>query len=548
MILIRTLLLICSLLGFGFMVKKLLKIEWAFIPAFLISSITCTLIVIGIMGLSIRIAAWIIVSGGFLVGLFLLYKDLKHKTKQDDLRENMGLAILFVAGIVFMAIYTHNRVFNNWDNFSHWGLMVKLILRDGCLPNGNNNLLYHYSYPVATSVFNSFFCMITGSEKESTMMFAQGLVIISFLCPIWVLLKKKWTSAVMIVLAFFAGGFFINPLTNLYVDSLLAVCTGGIMSICFYYKNDKRIYGIVPMCMFLISVKNSGWFFFAFIIAFTIVFTKYKKIKHIIKIVLPCVFMQIIWRIHIAIAYSGVNTTAVHDMSVSNYYETLHDKNRDTILTILKNFVKRFFTITNYEFIPYIIIALLVVMAVILYKKKNGNFAIIKKLIILSVVTVITYLAFLYLTYIISMKGSESLNLASYDRYYKTVLILLMYILVLGFSVFENSITTGKALTVGKWAIIISIYSIMFCMLSNMWTYSKGKYTLEKRMKITNAVKDIDGSCTVILQGNKDLLPYAAMVTRYELLSSDVICDYNNKYNENNVDTIDNPYFVLIED
>lgn len=208
------------------------------------------------------------------------------------------------------------------------------------------------------------------------MMLGHGIISLSAFVSAFALLKKNevW-KFVLLCLSYVGMVIFIHPLTDLYVDALLPLTAISIVFFIHYYQGNmnREIFCIIPLVIFLVSIKNSGIIFALFIIAYNIVMNKKMPVKKIIigsfMILTTCIIFVILWKLHVRNAYEGVGYIAKHDISIENYQNVMLTKNKEMALEVLKIFVKRFFTGTNYEFIIYI---LLITSILYIFMKKTN--------------------------------------------------------------------------------------------------------------------------------------------------------------------------------
>lgn len=131
-----------------------------------------------------------------------------------------GMVALFI-GLTAVFVYVYKRVFDNWDCFSHWGLVVKLMLTNNCLLNMDCGLLLHYSYPMGTSAFIYYFCRIINAS-EWTMMLGHAMISLCAIIPVFSLIEKtKIWHVILIGVSYIGMNVFAHPITDIYVDVLL---------------------------------------------------------------------------------------------------------------------------------------------------------------------------------------------------------------------------------------------------------------------------------------------------------------------------------------
>lgn len=94
-----------------------------------------------------------------------------------------GLAA-FLWVILFFFIVDLGRSFTLWDEFSHWGVMVKEMIRTGkfyCEPV--SNLQFHRNYPPFVQLFELLWCRLAGGYSESRATLAVHVMLFSILVP-----------------------------------------------------------------------------------------------------------------------------------------------------------------------------------------------------------------------------------------------------------------------------------------------------------------------------------------------------------------------------
>ena len=123
---LRMLLLLFSLYGCIRFLSRYFRIEFCFGICF--SLVGSTLFLAGMLNL-LREAAWAI----FLLGLFLAGRSAKQKQSARVLL-CPGVAFFLGMGVVLLFLL-RGSIFTGYDNFSHWGLVAKILTRFDRFPN-----------------------------------------------------------------------------------------------------------------------------------------------------------------------------------------------------------------------------------------------------------------------------------------------------------------------------------------------------------------------------------------------------------------------------
>ncbi len=419
---IRIILLCISCYGWcAYMVhKKKIKVEFAL--STLIAGIGSIVFFAGILNMLAEISFFICGLGILLASCSLV--------KRESIRQMLSPGmVVFLVALIALGGLLYGTKYTGYDNFSHWGVVARLIVRENRFPNMQDEIVSFQSYPTGSASFIYYVCKITGIHAEWMMLYAQAVAIVALLIPIFAFVKKKSSIIIgicTVVLALCA----VEPLSELHVDTLLvAAGTAGFLLCLFKDKIFEHYWAIIPNLIFLISIKNSGVFFVVIIIAYIIVFTTKKDWKKISLFILSSIFTLLAWQKHVKNVFSD-GMTAKHSLSLEYFKNVFGDKDKDEILEILYNFLENVFSIHN-EFIIFLVLALGLI-AIAKYMKCT-NLADIKKKIVFYVVIYILYQLSLLGMYIFSMPTNEAINVASYDRYHMTMVTFLIMVLMVEF-------------------------------------------------------------------------------------------------------------------
>lgn len=205
---------------------------------------------------------------------------------------SFGFYTYICAACIFFVLDFH-RSFAMWDEFSHWGMMSKELLRlDNWYSIPESRLLIHWDYPPFGSIFEMFWCKLSGNGYNemgvyiATHMMAIGIMIPPLVdsCDRQELSNKKDGSikAKYITQAFLLIVIFIvaiksfdatNRFTSIYKDPLLAFLFAYAMLLITSgdaIKSKFDYIGLVLVCTALLLTKQMGitfvlviWLYFA---------------------------------------------------------------------------------------------------------------------------------------------------------------------------------------------------------------------------------------------------------------------------------------------
>lgn len=165
---------------------------------------------------------------------------------------------------------SRSRYFAIWDEFSHWGTVVKAMYEQNSLSPFNSADLLFRSYPPSASIFEYFVARGSAEFSEGDVIWALQLLAISF--TVAFLANSTWKR---VIPALIAGSlalvvqtvFVPNPFLSVYVDSLLGI-TFGFLAAWIILKPQFGLLPTFTLCLglfFLALLKDSGLFFAAIV-------------------------------------------------------------------------------------------------------------------------------------------------------------------------------------------------------------------------------------------------------------------------------------------
>ena len=264
---VKTLGLLLSFAGWMAGLKRLLNVDRCFLPAAAVSWITVLVYFGGIFSLLLPAA-----GAAYAVGLVLAVWELIRLWGRGWPRTDIRLwELCFGLGsVLFLAILPGARL-EHYDNYSHWGIVVKLMLSTNAFPTSQTGLIDFQNYPLGTSSFLYYVCRFAG-HSQGMMLLAQGVMIFAFFYAVFGVIRHTKSfllygvlGAGMSLLSLFNITIRIN---NLLVDFLLPVialaCWAAIRR---YADQPEKLPGLlVPYQALLLIVKSTGAIYVAFVV------------------------------------------------------------------------------------------------------------------------------------------------------------------------------------------------------------------------------------------------------------------------------------------
>lgn len=327
----------------------------------------------------------------------------------------------------------------HYDNFSHWMLVVRELLKDNRMPTSANELIEYSAYPLGSALWIYYVCRVVGLG-ESLYLFANQIMALSLLLPAaaWVT-RKKWANAIL------AAGYVLYALTadiaitELLVDTMLATAAVALFAVGIYYEKDlkRAVLCAAPMLVFLIQLKNSGIFFVAlYLVWFGFLHRKELRSDRSMgkkflgwNVLLPLGSL-LIWQKHVKLVFDNGMITR-HAMSMMNYKSKLETRSAAYIGGLFSNVFRTGLSFESNAFILLLVLTTALVLFLLVQRTDA-----LKRRRWLTQIGInwgvyILYLAGMGAMYTLSMSINEANHLAGFGRYLATIGIFLYGITVI---------------------------------------------------------------------------------------------------------------------
>ncbi len=435
-------LLFLSFVGWGILSAHKFKLNQAVIPIFVFSGITAILFVAGLLNV-MPLMVLILFLGGMGLSLYYFYLFIKKKGKVS-----LGITpsiVFFFLAVLFIVFALSGVIHTHYDDFSHWGLIIKEMLNVNGLPDGRT-IISFTNYPPGSATFIYYVISIIGYSESYTFM-AQGFLIAACLTTLFIFTSWNRPGSVLTAFAAALALFSINGtyIYTLLVDSLLGMVALAVSVIAYYYRKDwkKGILAITPIMILLMLVKDSGKVFFLFnlIVIFWFLYTNYLKgnvfKRSNVRIVLWVMLFTLVLPLSVNFLW-GQYVDKVYQNDHYNKFAVnrgkLFDNNKtEEFKQNLGPMIFQAATDTNNSGIKSLLILNGLALATILI------YIILHKQLALRLVAVtffvniayIFYMFTLYLMYLFLMPENEAIRLAGFSRYLATMVVYCAGILMI---------------------------------------------------------------------------------------------------------------------
>ena len=517
-------LFIVSSFGYWEYFRRKAKINVFFLPAFTVSLQSLVLVCAGILNI-LKPSAIVLFGGGLLLAAYYLLKD-----KKNVVTPYLNIGYLFL-GVSLLAVLaaTKGQVFQHYDNFSHWAMVLKNMLATNRFPSFADPLITFQEYPLGSASYLYYFAIVV-SESEGIQMTAQAFMMLCFILPVFKYVKKNKVVSGIFVL-FFTNFLLCYNITivNLLVDTLLPL--QGMATLFFVYseccgfdREDKKgkvsvLYAIPFLCT-TVQIKNSGIFFAALAFVLILISLKYEKgdiWQKAAAIVSPLLSIYL-WQAHCKYVFDNASVSK-HAMTVENYSSVFAAKSDGVIQSILSQLLNVSVTDKNLYFLLAFLAVLGISCFMLVPALKKQYF----KMVSASAGVYVLYMVGVFFMYLFSMPEPEAVKLAGITRYVKTVYIAIYYLVILMSVSMISAVESGKK----KWICTV----VAFAMMIVSWRGTEGKFptifeatSAKQRIWFEQAIKDnnVENGSSYIICTSQNNAGYAYYLCKYLLSSSDI--------------------------
>lgn len=439
---LKTLGLCLSFAGWMYWAKRWLQVDFCFIPAAVFSAAAVVVYFGGIVFL-LEPTAWLVYAGGLLAFAAAAAAGvLRHAKLWPRLR--LWELCFGVGSAMFLAILPSARFLHD-DNFTHWGIVVKVMLSTNAFPTTQSRLVDFLNYPLGTSSFLYYVCYYAG-RQQGMMMLAQGVLIFAFFYA--VLGAVRHTRCFVLYALLGAGLSFLSffnitiRINNLLVDFLLPVIALACWAVIRRYPTDlnKMLPLLLPYQALLLIVKSTGAIYVAFV-ALAFLFRvpravrqlpvpRHGKKRRLWEVLLPGALTLLLssltwaaWQYHTKTALAGI--VSKFDTNLVEVGAAGTGKSAEELQAIVQLFVQTVLDLSTRPAMGFLGMNLLALAGgiAIWLRWKHSPKPLFWTMVRLNLMVVLYYGGILLL-YLFPMPSNEALVLAGFDRYACSIIVL----------------------------------------------------------------------------------------------------------------------------
>jgi len=412
--------------------------------------------IFGILGL-LKFGIYTVVLVSLMCALFCCYNIYKNKQNFISHVLTPGFAI-FIIFFILIWWAQRGRMLTSWDEFSHWGLVVKNMYIFNALGNYPDATTMFKGYPPATSLFEYFWVKLSGNFSEGNLFRAMNILYFSLMLPIFKNIEWKHFGKIIIRTLF----ILILPLV-FYKNFYICITVDAILGIMFayilinYFTNELDTYTIlsISFALFILSLTKSSGSALAFItvliIAMDILFinrqdlkryigkgNSFKKFKRVVIVSYPLLFTvaaKYSWSLYLSITKTNEswNTSKVTLHGLTSIFDgssLLYQK--QTLINFFNFLSKSLLTdhILKISFIGWMLILIFISIIFIYFICKEDDQKCFKVATIVLFVGAGIYTLSLLVLYLFTYTEYEAVKLASCARYLDTYLLGILVFLI----------------------------------------------------------------------------------------------------------------------
>ena len=455
--------------------------------------IILVLYVFGLMG-ALRygvffIAAAAVACAGYTAYMLWRHPDVRAQLFSSLLTPGLLVFVLFAALLYWMNI---GRLLSEWDEFTHWGLVVKNMVNLDAFGNTPGATTYFLDYPPGSALFLYFFQAFYPTFNESYLMIAQGILSVSFLLPVFAKVSwQRWKALLLLapLTLCLPLAFYPTFLSTIYVDALLGLEFAYLL---FTYFSQPKLSGLLLLelsvgCAVLSLTKSSGLGLSGIallLIVLDLAIHRRAALKAFVQrapggglrwarvagLASPAIAMlaaNASWKARLSALQIGPHFDT-GEISLSGLSELFAGTAPDYRVNTVDAFVRRVLGITDtgvalhtgYTMAFWVLLFLSAIVVFYFLCQNKGHFRRLRTLCIGLTVSFVLYAAYLLLLYLFTYSQSEAQNLASCDRYLYTFLLggsTLLLFLFVHFGQLRLSARPFYALCAGCLALCLAI-------------------------------------------------------------------------------------------
>lgn len=405
------------------------RVHPALSPLAAMSVITLWLYAGGMIRLLLPAAVIALAAGLFFLGWMLQKRS--HALLQRE-------TALFALGCVLLWLRYRGALLVQYDDYSHWGMMVRHLLAHNRLPGPEDTLITFQSYPPGAALWMYGVCRFMGGS-DGMMLAAQAAMTLAGWMGLFAFAQGEgaWLKRAALTMIALVGLSLFQGTASLMVDNLIAAQAVGALCLLVWMHREKTRHAWLAgvMIALVCLTKDSGLFFAGVLgVLYLALYLRKKKpwFKGFMGLCIPAAAARLIWLVHIKLAFPAADVSR-HALTIENLRKTGADKSYGDMFTILKNLLNRVCSLQN-QAVQVLLVMLAVCMVLIIVRKARTGRLRPGPEALIWLGCFAAYAAWVLsmgMMYIFNMPIQNALELVAYERYNSTCALFLFGVLAL---------------------------------------------------------------------------------------------------------------------
>ena len=447
LLILRLMLLTASVYGYLRWIGNRVRMEFA--PGIFFTSLCSVMFLAGILNI-LPETAWAVWG----IGIFLTLHSLR---KKESLKPLLcpGM-VFFLLTCCIMAVLLHGIILTDYDDFSHWGTVLKVLYTKHRFPNYADAVITYQSYPTGSAALIYWFLAVGGITSEWFQLLVQSVFQVALLTGLFAFLRGIWRNLFGAV----AAGLFLlcsNGPINLLVDTLLPLMAVGALCFAFYYRSRLKAlwFWLLPYLAALTAIKNSGLLLAVFLLVYLLPLFGRQGLKRWLLLCSAPGLALLLWQKHVQLVFDNALNSR-HAMSMDSIASSFLRKDGDALAEVTQIVLSEMLSFTNpvlYLLAAAVLIFLLRRLLGLSWAKDHSG------LLLFAGGVYFVYQITVLGMYLTTMPYGEAVLLAGYGRYHRTILIFSGGCLFLALA---DSMTGAKRQAVPALLTLLLLYQALF--------------------------------------------------------------------------------------
>lgn len=364
-----------------------------------------------------------------------VYLVLKKKQPIKPDIPLLNTTLIFCGVFIYFWYIQRGMMISQWDEFTHWGLIVKNMYRLDNFGNTGFTTAAFLDYPPGQGLFRYFFMKICGAFAESRIFHAANIMAVVFAFPLIRKNKNILTSA-LTVLAYILVVNMVSreAFHTIYIDLLLGVVWAHLLYIYFVYEKDAFFYIDFALTFAFLSLLKASGFGLALSVLIVIVVhiictekgiqARFHRLISVLAASAVGIAAKLSWS-----AYLKIHTInpifEFNALTPATFADLFTGRAPQYRYTVINAFVRAlsatpvfYIGDTGISAVVFTLAATALICIMYFAGKKEGRF-LWAGFGVFTVAAV--FIAGMLVSYLFSFAEYEAVILASYDRYLRTI-------------------------------------------------------------------------------------------------------------------------------